>query len=99
MRLVVADGPQDPWVHLEPETPEEIMALEACGARENGRTGAVWKRSSRSRSWPDGWAGLPGQVSGAPADGVNAVVSAGHVVERGKSEGNEAPLIAFAVGR
>ena len=33
MRLVIAEGPQDLWVNLEAETPEEMMALETCAAR------------------------------------------------------------------
>jgi hypothetical protein len=38
MRLVITAGPPDLWVGLEPETGEEAMALEACAARESGRT-------------------------------------------------------------
>ena len=40
MHVVTAEGPQGLWVHLEPETPEEAMALETCaarGERTNGR--------------------------------------------------------------
>jgi len=40
VRLVVIEAPPDVWVQLEPETPEEMLALETCAARgewTNGR--------------------------------------------------------------
>ena len=53
MRLVIAEGPQDLWVHLEPETWEEMMALETCAARGEWTNGRAVKLrcASNPRRW------------------------------------------------
>ena len=54
--LVITEGTRGVWARLESETPEEMLALEACDNRACGPADVERTRSQRSTPWRISWA-------------------------------------------